>query len=108
LIEDEVDNMCIDNICNTLYISHQTADLAHLKQIYVYIWQAIHYSDVSDYSIQVVDKVKELILRFFNERKITYPTHLKEFVTRRLQTWINNAYLAKEYIEEGVYYQSRK
>ncbi len=52
-------------------------------------------SDVSDYSIQVVDKVKELILRFFNERKITYPTHLKEFVTRRLQTWINNAYLAK-------------
>ena len=35
LIVDEVDSMCIDNICNTLYISHQIADLRFMSDIFV-------------------------------------------------------------------------
>lgn len=57
LIVDEVDSMCIDNICNTLYISHQIADLRFISDIFVFIWQAVNSPDTGFYSIQNVKKV---------------------------------------------------
>lgn len=61
LIVDEVDSMCIDNICNTLYISHQIADLRFISDIFVFIWQAVNARDTSYYSIQNVKKVDFII-----------------------------------------------
>ena len=63
LIVDEVDSMCIDNMCNTLYISHQIADLRYMSDIFVYIWQAVNAHDTGIYSIQNVKKVY-----YFNKR----------------------------------------
>jgi ribosomal protein S15P/S13E len=104
LIIDEVDSMCIDNMCNTLYISHQIADFRYLKEIYCFIWQGVNAEDASEYTIANVDKVKETIEKLIKEKQINYPSSLSEFISRRLKTWINNAYIAKEQIEEGNHY----
>ncbi len=104
LIIDEVDSMCIDNMCNTLYISHQIASLRELKDIYIRIWQATNLSGSSEYTTRNVDQVKKYIERLIDERQIKIPFNLKEFVERRLKTWITNAYLAKLHIEEGNHY----
>ena len=104
LIIDEVDSMCIDNMCNTLYISHQIADLRYLKEIYCYIWQAVNSYDTSSYTSVNVNKVREYIEKLIQEKQILYPKTLDEFVSRRLNTWINNAYVAKEHIHEGNHY----
>jgi preprotein translocase subunit SecA len=57
LIVDEVDSMCIDNLCNTLYISHQIADLRYMSDMFVFIWQAVNARDTGVYSIHNVKKV---------------------------------------------------
>ena len=36
--------------------------------------------------------------------KIIFPSSLKTFVSRRLNTWIENAYAAKYQVEEGNHY----
>ena len=102
LIIDEVDSMCIDNMCNTLYISHQIADLRYLKEIYCYIWQAVNARDTWQYSVANVEKVKEYIEKLSGDKQLHFPSNLKEFIARRLKIWINNAYVAKEQIEEGI------
>ena len=104
LIIDEVDSMCIDNICNTLYISHQIGDLRELKDIYVYIWQAVNTPGTSSYNTRNVEEVKKYIEKLIQNKQIVYPCNLDEFVNRRLKTWINNAYMAKLFIEEGNHY----
>ena len=104
LIIDEVDSMCIDNMCNTLYISHQIADLRYIKEIYCFIWQAVNSNDTSNYTSVNVNKVKEYIEKLIQENQIHYPKSLDEFISRRLTTWINNAYVAKEQIQEGNHY----
>jgi hypothetical protein len=104
LIIDEVDSMCIDNMCNTLYISHQIGDLRELKDIYIYIWQAVNTPGTSSHTTRNVEEVKKYIEKLIQNKQITYPCNLDEFVNRRLKTWINNAYLAKLVIEEGNHY----
>lgn len=96
--------MCIDNMCNTLYISHQIADLRELKDIYVFIWQAVHMRDTSEHTAHNVSQVIAYIEKLTREGHIKYPSNLKEFVKRRLKTWINNAYMAKLRVQEGNHY----
>jgi preprotein translocase subunit SecA len=57
LIVDEVDSMCIDNICNTLYISHQIADLRYISDLFVHIWQKVNTPETCEYSMANVQKV---------------------------------------------------
>lgn len=104
LIVDEVDSMCIDKMCNTLYISHQIADLRELKDIYVYIWQAVNARDCSKHTAQNISNVESYINKLITERIIRYPSNLDAFVKRRLKIWINNAYMASLQIEEGYHY----
>ncbi len=104
LIIDEVDSMCIDNMCNTLYISHQIADLRYLKEIYCYIWQAVNLKDTKEYTIVNVNKIVEFIEKLIKENRIHYPRSLDEFIVRKLKTWINNAYIARDHIQEGNHY----
>ncbi len=108
LIIDEVDSMCIDNICNTLYISHQIADLCYLKEIYCYIWQAVNNRDATDYSVVNVEKITSYIEKLIEEKHIHVPHNLNNFIKRRLKIWINNAYVAKERVEEGNHYSLLK
>ena len=104
LIVDEVDSMCIDNMCNTLYISHQIADLKYLKDVYVYIWQAVNMFDTAEYTVSNVDKIKSFIELKIKEKNIVYPSSLQEMIDRKIKMWIENAYLAKTNIHEGDQY----
>ncbi|RNA04041.1 pre translocase subunit, partial [Brachionus plicatilis] len=104
LIVDEVDSMCIDNMCNTLYISHQIADLKYLKDVYVYIWQAVNMFDTAEYTVKNVEKIKSFIELKIKESQIVYPTSLQEMIERKIKIWIENAYLAKTTIQEGDQY----
>lgn len=104
LIIDEVDSMCIDNMCNTLYISHQIADLRELKEIYVYIWQAVNSKDTDEHTAHNIEQVQKYIEKLIDDKQIQYPSNLEPFVRRRLKIWINNAFMAKLQIEEGNHY----
>ncbi|RNA08536.1 pre translocase subunit, partial [Brachionus plicatilis] len=104
LIVDEVDSMCIDNMCNTLYISHQIADLKYLKDVYMYIWQAVNMFDTAEYTVKNVEKIKSFIELKIKESQIVYPASLQEMIERKIKIWIENAYLAKTTIQEGDQY----
>ena len=103
LLVDEVDSMCIDNVCNTLYISHTIADLGYLKEIYLFIWQAIHIKGTDVQNKASVKQVMLLVQQLIVENHIRFPSNLREFVTRRLQIWVENAFLAKEMKSEDQY-----
>ncbi|RNA23960.1 translocase subunit seca, partial [Brachionus plicatilis] len=104
LIIDEVDSMCIDNICNTLYISHQIADLTYMKHFYCLIWHAVNNQDTQEYTEENVQKVKKYVQSLMDGSYFNYPSNLQDFVNRRLEVWINNAYVAKHHAEEGNHY----
>ncbi|RNA23962.1 translocase subunit seca [Brachionus plicatilis] len=104
LIIDEVDSMCIDNICNTLYISHQIADLTYMKHFYCLIWHAVNNQDTQEYTEENVQKVKTYVQSLMDGSYFNYPSNLQDFVNRRLEVWINNAYVAKHHAEEGNHY----
>ena len=104
LIIDEVDSMCIDNMCNTLYISHQIADLRYLKDILIYIWQAVNMRGTDVYTTRNVEEIKRYIEELIQDGQINFPKTLENFVERRIKIWINNAYLAKLHMEEGNQY----
>jgi hypothetical protein len=70
LIIDEVDSMCIDNMCNTLYISHQIADLRYLKELYCFIWQAVNMKDTNEYTMVNVEKVEKFIQKLIKEKQV--------------------------------------
>ncbi|CAF0718769.1 unnamed protein product [Brachionus calyciflorus] len=104
LIVDEVDSMCIDNICNTLYISHQISDLSYLKDIYCSIWHAVNLKDTSNYTEENVNKVKNYLENLIEKKHFLFPSNLDSFIKRRLSIWINNAYIAKDHVVEGNHY----
>ncbi|CAF0787513.1 unnamed protein product [Brachionus calyciflorus] len=104
LIVDEVDSMCIDNICNTLYISHQIADLRLLKALYVHVWKAVNDPELAEFCPMNEKKVKEYVQKLIDDGLVMLTENLREFVERRLSAWIKNAYEAKDHIEEGNHY----
>ena len=87
-----------------MYISHQIADLRYLKNIYCYIWQAVNLRDTKEYTIINVNKIVEYIEKLIKETRIHYPKNLDEFISRRLTSWINNAYIARDHIQEGNHF----
>jgi preprotein translocase subunit SecA len=89
---------------NTLYISHQIADLREIKDIYVYIWQAVNTMGTTEHTAHNIEQIQKYIEKLIAEKQIQYPSNLEGFVQRRLKSWINNAYIAKLQIEEGNQY----
>ena len=75
-IIDEVDNMCIDNICNTLYISHSIGDLKFVKELYLHIWAAVNMKDCDTYSEESVRMVEQYINKQIEQSIIVFPSHL--------------------------------
>jgi len=104
LIIDEVDSMWVDNIANTLYISHQITDLRYLKDCFVFIWQAVNEPGTTKKTKENMNSVHTYVKMMIDEGHINYPHHLQKFIERRLPVWIENAYVAKDQIGESNQY----
>jgi len=103
LIVDEVDNMFIDNAEKILYISHNIADMRHLRDLFIQIWVSVNNRVEQSYSEENVEKIHKYIRLMIKNKDLQIPRTLTKFIDINLKTWIMNAYTAK-YIESNDSY----
>ncbi|CAF3446708.1 unnamed protein product [Rotaria socialis] len=103
LIVDEVDNMFIDNAEKILYISHNIADMRHLRDLFIQIWVSVNNRVEQFYSEENVEKIHKYIKLMIKNKDLQIPRTLTKFIDINLKTWITNAYTAK-YIESNDSY----
>lgn len=107
LILDEVDSMMVDKCHNVLYLAHQILELEALNVIFVNIWCLVNGREsVADSQAQKEEDVLVCLQELIARGKIIIPKMLQEFVKRKMEIWIKNAFAAKE-IEANDPYMSR-
>lgn len=105
VIVDEIDSMLIDTAERILYISHNIEDLANLRELFALIWSAVQSPDFHSHSDANVKKVVDMIKSNMENQTIVLPKSddLNSFIERRLSTWVNSAFSARD-LEEGDQY----
>ncbi|MFN3234707.1 MAG: interleukin-like EMT inducer domain-containing protein [Gammaproteobacteria bacterium] len=102
LIVDEVDSLFIDNADKVLYISHHIHDFTYLRTLLEVIWEAVNtYPFVS--KEENIKNIAEQIKESIASGVLKFPAYLNDFVKRRLEVWIENAYLAMSMQSDDQY-----
>lgn len=105
ILIDEVDNMMLDRAESVLYLSHNIADLRHLRRLYVEIWAGVNAKDVQVCTLEdKLNLVEAYVLKRHEEKAFTLPHYLVNFFKQRLRRWIESALTAK-LLDPGNHYK---
>lgn len=96
LLIDEVDSMFIDNAEKILYISHSIEDLRHLNDLFMLIWFLVNAKQSKIGTESVISEIVKQVTEQINKNAVLFPNMLDVFIKRRLETWVKNAFLAKQ------------